>query len=132
MLRKENISTVIEIGQSSVRIYIDEDSILHIIAKGNIEEEIALKVRDVILSILKSQDSQVNELIDLNDVGKNSPEARDIWKELGELEQTGKVALVGLHPVARIMAAFVTTRIKGKKNMRFFSHREEALEWLKS
>ena len=47
-----------------------------------------------------------------------------------ENEKIGKVALFGLHPVARVIAAFIMG-ITRKKDMRFFKSKEEALAWLK-
>ncbi len=42
----------------------------------------------------------------------------------------GKVALFGLHPVARVVASFFMGATK-KKDMRFYKTRGEALAWLK-
>jgi len=47
-----------------------------------------------------------------------------------EHERTGKVALFGLNPVARVIASFVMG-VTRKKDMRFFKTREEALAWLR-
>ena len=74
-------------------------------------------------------EGEVNVLIDLNQVGQPSPEARKIGQEAFDDEKVGKVALFGLHPVARVIASFVMGVTK-KKDMRFFKTKEEALAWL--
>ena len=63
-------------------------------------------------------------------VAKNSPEARKIWRNFSEDEDTHKVAMFGIHPVAMVIASFVTNITK-KNEMRFFKTKEEALEWIK-
>ncbi|MBE3122383.1 MAG: STAS/SEC14 domain-containing protein [Thermoplasmata archaeon] len=73
---------------------------------------------------------KVNILVDLNQFGKASPESRKIFKEISEYEKTGKVAIFGTHPVARVLASFVMGITK-KKDMRFFKTKEEAYAWLK-
>ena len=71
----------------------------------------------------------VNILIDLNKAGRQSPAARNIWKELSEDEKSGKIALFGMNPVARVVASFITG-ITMKKDMKFFKTEQEAKEWL--
>ena len=51
-------------------------------------------------------------------------------QEAFEDEKIGKVALFGLHPVARVIASFVMGVTK-KEDMRFFRTKEEALAWIK-
>lgn len=71
----------------------------------------------------------LNFLISLDKSGKHSSGARKIWREMSDLKNTGKVALFGIHPVARLLASFV---IGGRhyKNIRFFNTREAAESWL--
>jgi len=69
-------------------------------------------------------------LLDINKAGQVSSGARKIGKETFEDEKVGKVAFVGLHPVARVIASFVMG-VTRKKDMRFFKTKEEALAWLK-
>ena len=51
-------------------------------------------------------------------------------QEMFENEQNEKIALFGIHPVARVIASFVMGATK-KKDIRFFKSREEAFLWLK-
>jgi hypothetical protein len=53
-----------------------------------------------------------------------------VWKEIIENERTDRIAIFGLHPVARVIASFIMGVTK-KKEMRFFKTKEEALRWLK-
>ena len=47
-----------------------------------------------------------------------------------ELEKIGKIAMFGMHPVARVVASFVMG-VTNKEDMRFFKSKEDALLWLK-
>ena len=112
------------------RMYLGEDNILHLAILGEIDEEIEIGINEASLKLANMVDGKVNVLVDLNKAGKTSPEARKKQKEISEHEKVGKVALFGLHPVARVIAAFMMG-ISEKKDMRFFKTKEEALAWLK-
>jgi len=115
----------IHVGRNLVYV---KDEIVHVIAIGDNDEETALRIRCLALEIQEKFGS-LNAMIDLNKAGKSTPEARKVWKELTELGNV-KVAFVGLHPVARVLASF-TMVVSGNKNTRFFSSQDEALSWLK-
>jgi hypothetical protein len=127
MIEPENKTKKIELENHTFYV---KNGILYVIAVGDTNEEIALKIKAVVLEIFKSS-GKINTFIDMNESGKSTPEARKIWKELSEHENTGKVAFVGLHMVARVIAGFLM-KVSGNKKSRFFSNREEALEWLKN
>jgi hypothetical protein len=74
-------------------------------------------------------EEKISYLIDLNKCGKNSPEARQIWNQLSDDEKTNKVAIFGIHPVARVLANFSMGTSKNK-NQHFFKTQEEAMTWL--
>jgi hypothetical protein len=112
------------------RIRLMEHNIIHVVAFGTLELEDALAIRDVIQRLEKQIDGRIHYLIDLNKAGKNSSQARKIWKERNENRITDKVALFGIHPVARVLASFVM-KVTERNNMRFFNTMEEALQWLK-
>lgn len=111
------------------RIFIDDVGIINFIAIGEHELEIAKKIDDVIRQLGDSIDGPVNLLIDLNNAGKSSPEARRLWQTSSDNDKSSKTALFGLHQVAKVLASFVSSFTK-RKNMRFFSTREDALDWL--
>ncbi len=110
-----------------------EENILLVEAVGEQTPEIAEKQLEVTGVIAKSINRKLNFIIDLNRCGKNSPEARNIWSRIAEKETTGKVAVFGIHPVARVIASFViNVSKKGKEGaMRFFRTKEESLSWIK-
>lgn len=62
--------------------------------------------------------------------GKEASEARKIFKEISENNKVEKISMIGLHPVARVLASFIMG-ISRNKNMRIFKTKEEALAWLK-
>ena len=119
-----------EIWVGENRYYLGEDNILYITPVGEFDEEIALAVKEVMLKFFNMVEGKTNLLVDLNKAGKHSSEARKIVKEFTEHEKAGKVAVFGLHPVARVLASFIMG-ISQKKDMRFFKTKEEALAWLK-
>jgi hypothetical protein len=107
-----------------------EGNIIYVIANGEQTDEIAQKQFEVDHILEDKIDGKKNYLINLNNCGKNSPVARAKWNESAEEESTNKVAIFGIHPVAKVIAAFVM-KISKKKNQRFFKTKEEALQWLK-
>ena len=116
------------IGQS--RVYLGEDNILRLTILGEVADEIQIGINEAYLNLMNMVEGKVNVLIDLNKCGKTSPGARKRQKEISENEKVSKVALFGIHPVARVIASFFMG-VSQKKDMRFFRTREEALVWLK-
>ena len=76
-----------------------------------------------------SSHGKANLCIDLNKAGMPSSGARKIGRKAFENEKVGKIAIFGLHPVARIIASFVMG-VTRKEDLRFFKTKEEALAWL--
>ena len=70
-------------------------------------------------------------LVDFNEAGRPSADAGRVWREITNDELTGRVAVFGTHPVARVLAAFFS-RVARHKGTRFFETEAEALEWLRS
>jgi hypothetical protein len=118
----------IRIGEN--RLYLGEDNITYFVLVGEHDENIAIACGEAFLKLINMGEGKVNALGDLNKTEKQSPEARKIWREISENEKVGKLALIGMHPVARVLVSFVTGTTK-KKDMRFFKTKEEALAWLK-
>jgi len=107
------------------------DDILFVQGVGDIDDEMALEIKDTANKFLDMVDGKLNILMDMDKAGKPSPKARKSYMELSEDERIGKVALYGIHPVAKVLASFVIGVTK-KKEVRFFSSKEEALAWLKA
>jgi ubiquinone biosynthesis protein UbiJ len=119
-----------EIWVGKNRIYLGDDKVLYLAILGEIDDKIQIAINEACVELMRMVEGKVNTLIDLNNAGKTSKEARKRQKEISESEKTGKVALIGLHPVARVIAAFFMG-ISENKNVRFFKTRENALIWLK-
>jgi len=119
-----------EIWVGESRFYLGEDNIIYITEIGEHGKKQAIAKKEVILKLLNLAEGKVDYLIDLNKTGKQSPEARNIYRGLMEHERIGKVAIFGMHSVARVIASFVMGVTK-KKDMRFFKTKEDALIWLK-
>lgn len=110
--------------------YLGDDNIIYTTVVGEVDENTANAIRNVHLKFMDTVEGKMNSLVDLNKAGKQPPEARKIGKEMFEHEKMGKVALFGLHPVARVIASFVIG-VTNKKDIRFFKTKEEAQAWLK-
>ena len=120
-----------EIWLGKSRFYLGEDNIIYAIPVGDIDETLAIAIKENIFNFANMVDGTANSLIDLNKVGKPSMKAREIGKEALEHEKVGKLAFYGLHPVAKMLASFVMG-VSKNKNMRFFKTKEDALVWLRS
>ena len=118
----------IRVGENG--LYLDTDNIIHITILGELDEETQVGINDAGYKLMNTVEGKVHALVDLNKAGKVSPEARKRQVEISEHEKTAKIALFGLHPVARVIASFFMG-ISRNKDMRFFKTKEEALAWLK-
>lgn len=117
-----------QIGENRTTLLPDLN-IIHVVAVGEQTTEIANLQREIASEFFKMTNGKIHFLIDLNRAGKNSPEARKTWTQLSEHEKTSKVAIFGLHPVARVLASFVI-RVSNSNNQRFFTTQDEAMSWL--
>lgn len=116
------------IGES--RLYLGDDNIMYETIVGDFDEQTAKAALEASLKLIENAEGQVKLLIDVNRAGKPSKEARDIFIKFHEQKNLGKIAIFGLHPVARVLASF-GMGLSRKEDMRFFKTREEALSWLK-
>ena len=119
-----------EIWVGENRLYLDEDNVLCITNVGEIDEKLAIEIKEAVLKLMHMVEGKVHTLTDLNKAGKSTSQARKVFQELAEHEKQGKNAFYGMHPVARVLAFFFMG-ISKKKDMRFFMKKEEALAWLK-
>jgi len=118
------------VGENKTTFYTEQDQdIIHVIAIGEQTTELANLQQEINFKLFGLAKGKINFLIDLNKCGKNSPEARQIWNQLGDDERTDKVAIFGLHPVARVIANFSIGASK-RNNQHFFKTQEEAMTWL--
>lgn len=118
----------IRVGESSYRL--GNDNIGYVTLIGEVDEKAANGHKEAGLKILNMIKGTIDVLVDVNKAGKLSSEVRSVFKEFSEHEKSGKVAIFGLNPVARVIASFVMG-VSKKKEMHFFKTKEEALTWLK-
>lgn len=119
-----------EIWIEKSRFYLGEDNIFYVTVNGDADETFANAAVEITFKLIKTVEGKVNMLIDLNKAGKPSKAARERGRETFEDEKVGRVALVGLHPVAKVIASFMMG-VSKRKNLRFFKTKDEALAWLK-
>jgi hypothetical protein len=119
-----------EIWIGELRLYLGEDNIIYETLVGKQDEKTVLAIYEASKRLANTVEGKVNVLVDLNKAGQASSGARKKGQEMLEEKIFGKVALFGLHPVARVVASFFMGATK-KKDMRFCKTREEAIAWLK-
>jgi hypothetical protein len=119
-----------EIWVGKNRMYLGEDNILRITAVGELDMETMSAMYDAVIKFLNMVGGKLNVIIDINKTGKMSTGARKAGAKMADNEKVGKIAFLGLHPVARVIASFFMG-VSQKKDMRFFRTEEEALAWLK-
>ena len=119
-----------EIWIGKQRFYFGEDNILYVTLVGEIDVKIVIAMKEADLKLRNMVEKKFDILVDLNKSGKHSPEARKILQEMSEQHKTGKIAMFGMHPVARVLSSFIIGLTR-KKDMRFFKTKQKALAWLK-
>ena len=112
------------------RFYLSDNNMLYITIVGDVDKETAIACKNATDKLYEMIEGKVHILIDINKAGKQSSEARKIGVEKFDDRKVGKVALFGLHPVARVLASFVMN-VSKNKNMRFFKTTEEAIAWIR-
>ncbi len=112
------------------RISLLDNSTVYIEVVGEQTDEHAREILKLYPRLYSELPGKINQLVNLNRSGKSSPKARQVYEEMNNNERTYKVAVYGIHPVARVLAAFVTG-LSGKKNIEFFTNKEDAMAWLK-
>ena len=120
-----------EIWVGECKVYLGDDGIIYDIAEGNRnDKELALGIKEAVLKLSNLYEKKMNLFVDLNFAPQPSSEARKVYQSIAEHDKIGKIAMFGLHPVARVLAAFIMG-VSKKKDTRFFKTKEEALAWLK-
>jgi len=119
-----------EVWVGENRMYLGEDNIIYETLVGEQDEKTVLAIYEASNRLTNMAEGKVSILVDLNKAGQTSSGARKKAQEMLDDEIFGKLALFGLHPVARVVASFFMG-ISRKKDMRFFKTKKEALAWLK-
>lgn len=112
------------------RIHILEDSIVYVEVVGEQTDDYAELIQENIHIIAQSLPGKMRQLVNLNNSGKTSPKCRELFKQMNEENFSERVAVFGMHPVARVLAIFVTGFTQ-QKHVRFFTNKEEAISWLR-
>lgn len=111
------------------RTVLIDQKIIHITVVGEQTSEMALLHTELDHKLFSLANGQIYYLVDINKSGKNSPEATLMFRQLCYHEKVNKVAVYGLHPVARILASFVFG-LDPKRKRRFFKSEAQARRWL--
>lgn len=119
-----------EIWIEKTKVYLGDNNVVYDIGVGGSDEKYAIAVKEAILKLANLVEGKVNLFVDLTNSGKPTPEARKIYTSVTEHHKTGKVAMFGLNPVARVLASFIMG-VTRKKDIHFFKTKEEALSWFK-
>lgn len=115
--------------ENKMKFFIDQDTILNVMVFGDIDAKTALAAKHIIQELTFNLTWKPKFLVNLNEAGRQSPEARKTWDEISE-EKNAAVALFGMHYVAKVIATFFM-KFSRTKNTRFFNTKEDALNWLK-
>jgi hypothetical protein len=121
-----------EIKLGPNRLYFGEDKIFHAILVGDLSAEI-VNISYEFFERNKNENminGKVRIFADLTHSGKPSMEARKLTYLFSESKDIGKFAIIGMNPVAKVIAAFFMGNTR-KKDIKFFNTKEDAIEWLK-
>jgi hypothetical protein len=107
-----------------------EDNILYETIVGESDDEMGIALEEATNKLKKMVKGKVDILVDVNRAGKPTHKTRERARKSFEDEKVGKVVLFGMNPVGRVITSFVMG-VTGKKDMRLFKSKDEALVWLK-
>ncbi|MDD5530970.1 MAG: STAS/SEC14 domain-containing protein [bacterium] len=109
--------------------YLDRDNILYITIVGEIDDKKTNIILDAFTKLQGMVKGKVNIFVNINNAGKLSIKTRTLPTKLHMNKKIGKIAIFGLTPVAKVIAAFFMGNSK-TKGMKFFNTKEKAIEWL--
>ena len=118
-----------EIWINDGQMLLGDDNIIYCISLKEPDEQHAIAVHESLLKLASMLEGKVNVFLDISDTKRPSVKAKRVFSQLIQHEKIGKFAFFGAHPVARVLASFMMGII-GKKDVRFFKEREEAIAWL--
>ena len=90
------------VGDHSIFVFPSEN-LIHGIIRGEQTPECARTIEPLIVKLNKTIKGKTSYLVDLNEAGKSSPEARKTWARLSDEQDIHKVAVFGFHPAAKIL-----------------------------
>ncbi len=124
MQKEEKIDSS-EINKNNVSC---KDNIIQYVISAPVDEEEAERLSAVGIGCLNN-DEAIYVLIDLKQSTQFSSEARRKWVTFLQNSKIKKTAIFGGNVFVRTLASFVIAASKSK-NIRFFTTKEEAKDWL--
>jgi hypothetical protein len=125
----EDVNREIMVGKN--RFYLNKNNIMYVEINGDINLECAKEMKNAYLKLLSGINDKVDILVDNNNTGIPSQEARNMLSDLIKDENINKIAVFSFTPVARVIGAFVLGRIS-KTNTKIFKSKTDAIKWLKN
>ncbi len=108
-----------------------ENGVVCYVMSSEVDEQEAILLNNIGLEYIDSGEASFI-LIDLQQQSsKFTSAARKIWVKFLQNTKIKKAAMFGGNIIVRTLASFVIAAA-GKKNIKFFVAKEEALKWLKS
>lgn len=120
-----------EIWINDGHMLLGDDNIIYCISLKEPDEQHALAVNDWLLKLAMRVEGRANVFLDISDTKRPTVKAKKIFSQMIQHKKIGKFAFFGAHPVARVLASFMIG-IMGKRDVRFFKKKDEAIGWLKS
>ena len=120
-----------EIWVEKCKVELGDDGIFYQSLAGDIDEEIVAALQKAFLKLINLVNGDIIAFVDLSESGMQYSKARK--KAIAGFEQMKikKIALYGVHPVAKVIANFFMSAANNDK-VRMFNSKEKALEWLAS
>lgn len=115
------------VGQTRIRLV--EGKLIQVDVHGGGDERRAMAIRDRVVELLEGVSVPVDVMVCLDRASKSNYKARRIWREMAHDPKFRKIAMVGAHPVARVLASFAMD-LAGTTRMRFFATEQAAAEWI--
>lgn len=120
-------------SQYKYKVWFDSDSgIGKMNVSGIIDQGAAEGMIKEGLKVIKAEGDEVNWLVNIEKGTQPimSPETRKVMSDTIKLISVGKIAIVGVSTIIRVVTTFIITAA-GTKNVKFFKSEEEAFNWLK-
>lgn len=116
-------------------VFLDSNRFVHIIYHGDQDKRSGQRTINRVMTIvmrLVRQDSMVNILADIRDMGKHTPNARQVGAHARETMPYRKMAIVvsDTDPYTAKISKIVTSMSSRKKEIGYFKTEELAIEWL--
>ncbi len=106
-----------------------KDGIVHYIISAPVDDKEAFQISHGGVEFLEKQNASI-VMIDLRQSTQFSSEARKIWVKFLQNPKIKKTAIFGGNVFVRTLASFVIAASQ-KKNIKFFTTEEDALEWIR-